>query len=90
MQQPPGEQRYHAESKAAVSFSVGGSRPQASKLAKNRIQLYLTLARAGKAFHEMRTDNHEQSSQEEGRGARLCLQMAKTICAGLEIAQTAG
>lgn len=89
MQQPPGEQRYRAESKAAGSFSVGGSRPQASKLAKNRIRLYLTLARAGRAFHQMSTANHEQSSQGEGRGAGVCLQMAKTFCAWLETAHTA-
>lgn len=59
--------------KAAGSFSVGGSRPQASKWAKNRIRLYLTLVRAGRAFHQMITANHEQSSQKEGRGARVVL-----------------
>lgn len=73
MQQPPGEQRYCEESKAAGSFSVGGSRPQASKQAKNRIKLYLTLVRAGRAFHQLSTANHEQSSQEEGKGARVVL-----------------
>lgn len=68
---------------------MGGSRPQAPKLAKNRIRLYLTVARAGRAFHQKSTTKHEQSSQEEGRGTRVCLQMAKIICAGLEIASTA-
>lgn len=53
---------------------MGGSRPQASKLAKNRARLYLTLGRAGKAFHQTAAANQEQSSQEEGRGAGVCLQ----------------
>lgn len=47
----------------ARQLSVGGSRPQASKPAKNRIRLYLTLVRAGRAFHQMSTANHEQSFQ---------------------------
>lgn len=47
---------------------MGGSRSQASKLAKNRVRLYLTLDSACKVFHQMTTANQEQSSQEEGRG----------------------
>lgn len=74
MHQPWGEQRYHAKNKAARRFSVGGSRPQASKLAKNRVRLYLTLGRAGKAFHQTAAANQKQSSQEEGRGVGLYLQ----------------
>ena len=91
MHQPRGEHRYHAKSEAAGSFSVGGSRPQASKLAKNRVRLYLTLRRAGKAFHQMATANQEQSSQEEGRGAGLCLQNSKDhLCWALNHPPRAG
>lgn len=70
MQQPPGEQRYHAGSKAAGSLSVGGSRPQDLKLAKNRIRLYLTLARADRAFHQMSTAN--QPRAKFSRGGQGC------------------
>lgn len=73
MHQPPGEPRYHAKSKAAGSFSVGGSRPQASKLAKNRVRLYLSLGRAGKAFHQRAAANQEQSFQEVDRSVGVCL-----------------
>lgn len=58
---------------AAGGFSGGGNRPQASKPAKNGVSLYLTLGRAGKAFHQAATANQEQSSHEQRRGAGLCL-----------------
>lgn len=58
---------------AAGGFSGGGNRPQASKPAKNGVSLYLTLGRAGKAFHQAVAANQEQSSHEQRRGAGLWL-----------------
>lgn len=60
---------------------MGGSRPQASKLAINRARLPLTLARAGKA-----TDPTAAASpaEEERWGEEVCLQNDKDcLCRAL-------